>query len=79
MCVCVRECKMQTNVQIDTKALRHSPEHGKGGKAGNRYTAEVRRHLFLGTSILQQNMRYQLGTKKITNQMEKRDIKQNPT
>ncbi|CAD0205014.1 unnamed protein product [Chrysodeixis includens] len=33
---------MQTNVQIDTKALRHSPEHGKGGKGGNRFTAEAR-------------------------------------
>lgn len=31
---------MQTNVQIDSKNLRHSPEHGKG-KGAHRLTAEV--------------------------------------
>ncbi|CAG9570566.1 unnamed protein product [Danaus chrysippus] len=31
---------MQTNVQIDTKALRHSPEHGQQ-KGNYRVTAEL--------------------------------------
>ncbi|CAH0718031.1 unnamed protein product, partial [Brenthis ino] len=31
---------MQTNVQIDTKGLRHSPEHGKGQGNYRGVTAE---------------------------------------
>lgn len=41
---------MQTNVQIDAKALRHSPEHGKKGVY--RPTAEVGANSLLSTYVI---------------------------
>ncbi|OWR46309.1 hypothetical protein KGM_202483 [Danaus plexippus plexippus] len=42
---------MQTNVQIDTKALRHSPEHGQQ-KGNYRVTAESQMMLIAYTVTL---------------------------